>query len=82
MVFYCICELLVTLINDNINILVFTRNLKVSGRKGLISGIAQGISPGTLLILIKGPLGYQKQQRKKLYPTKQGSTPWLPDYRA
>ena len=39
-------------------------NLSVSDRKGLISRVAQYISPGTLLILINYALGYQNQQRK------------------
>ncbi len=44
--------------------------------KGLISENAQGISPGTLLDFEEAPPSYKKQQRKKLYQTKQGSTPW------
>ena len=51
----------------------FYQNGSVSDIKGLISRVAQYISPGTLLILINHAPGYQNQQRKKLYPTKPGS---------
>ena len=48
--------------------------------KGLIYEKAQGCQLGTLMYFEEGPPIYKKQQRKKRIPTKQGKTPWLPDY--
>ena len=62
---YGIFKPLVITLQVNIEKYLF-QNFKVPDRKGLISGVAQVISPGTLLILIKQPLGYQKQQKKTL----------------
>ena len=72
---YGIFKPLVITLQVNIKKYLF-QNFKVSVRKRLISGVALVISPGTLLILIKQPLGYQKQQRK----TKPVSTLQLLDY--
>ena len=58
----------------------FLCDFSVLTMKGLISENAQGVSPSTLLYFEYVALSYKKQQRKKLYPPKQGSTPWLPDY--
>ena len=58
----------------------FFQNGSVSGRKWLISRVAQYISPGIILVLISHAPGYQNQQEIKLYPTKPGSTPRLLDY--
>jgi len=59
---------------------LFFRDLAILGIKGLLSENAQGISPGTLLDFEEVPPSYKKQQRKKRYQMKQGSTPRLPDY--
>ena len=59
--------------HENMGVSVFLKNLSVSDRKGLISRVAQWISPGIILILINHAPGYHNQQRKKLFPTKPGS---------
>ena len=50
--------------HENMGVSVFFQNLSVSDRKGLISRVAQWISPGIILILINHAPGYQNQQRK------------------
>ena len=61
--------------HENMGVSVFQK-LSVSDRKGLISRVAQYISPGTLLVLINW---LPESTEKKLYPTKPGSTPRLLD---
>ena len=50
------------------------------GILGLIIKNAQGISRGTLFKNYHTHPSYNESQRKRLYPTKPGSPPWLPDY--
>ena len=45
--------------NMGVSVFVSLQNLSVSARKGLITRVAQYISPGTLLILIKLAPGYK-----------------------
>ena len=74
MTLWGISKLLVIIVSSAYQEISFFHNCKVPDGKGLISGVAQRISLGTLQILIKQSLGYQKHQRKKLYPTKPGSS--------